>query len=54
MSGVSINQRFGIKVGYQFLTTEMTVANRDVISDNNRFRHRANMAYVALTLPIFN
>jgi len=50
----SINQRFGIKVGYQFLTTEMTVANRDAISDNNRFRHRANMAYIALTLPIFN
>lgn len=50
----SINQRFGIKVAYQFLTTEMTVANRDVISDNNRFRHQANMAYIAVTLPVFN
>lgn len=50
----SINQRFGIKVGYQMLTTEMTVANRDIIADNNRFRHRANMAYIAVTLPVFN
>ena len=49
-----INQQFGIKVAYQFLTTETTVANRDVIADNNRFRHRANMAYIALTLPVFN
>lgn len=48
-----INDRFGIKVGYQFLTTEMTVANRDVIADNDRFRHRASMAYVAVTLPVF-
>lgn len=49
-----VSQQFGIKVGYQTLTTEMTVSNRDVISDNNRFRHRSTMAYIALTLPIFN
>lgn len=49
-----INQQFGVKVGYQYLTTEMTVANRDVIADNNRFRHNTGMAYIALTLPVFN
>lgn len=50
---VRINQRFAIKAGYQWLTTEVTVQNRDIIADNNRFRNRAGLAYVALTLPIF-
>ena len=50
----SINQRFSIKLGYQFLTTETTVDNRDVIADNDRFRHRTGMAYLAVTLPVFN
>lgn len=51
---LKINQRIGVKVGYQWLTTETTVANRDIINDNNRFRNRANMAYLALTIPVFN
>lgn len=51
---VRINQRFAIKAGYQWLTTEVTVQNRDIIADNNRFRNRAGLAYLALTLPIFN
>lgn len=51
---VRINQRFAIKAGYQWLTTEVTVQNRDVVADNNRFRNRAGLAYLALTLPIFN
>lgn len=49
---VRINQRFAVKAGYQWLTTEVTVQNRDIIADNNRFRNRAGMAYLALTLPI--
>lgn len=51
---VKISQRFGVKLGYQWLTTEMTMQNRDVVADNNRFRHRAGLYYVALTLPVFN
>ncbi|SOD78310.1 hypothetical protein [Spirosoma fluviale] len=48
-----VSQRMGIKLGYQWLTTETTVSNRDVIADNNRFRNRAGMAYFAVTLPVF-
>ena len=50
---VWINKRFAVKAGYQWLTTETTVKNRDVEADNDRFRHRAQMVYVALTFPIF-
>ncbi|GAB2557956.1 hypothetical protein [Spirosoma aerophilum] len=51
---VRISQRLGIKAGYQWLITETTVSNRDIIADNNRFRNRANMAYLAVTIPVFN
>lgn len=51
---IRVSQRIGIKLGYQWLTTETTVSNRDIIADNNRFRNRANMAYLAVTIPIFN
>lgn len=50
---VHVNQRFAVKAGYQWLTTGVTVPNRDIIADNNRFRNRVGMAYVALTFPIF-
>ena len=50
---VHVNQRFAVKVGYQWLTTEVTVQNRDIVADNNRFRNRAGLAYLALTFPIF-
>ncbi|GAB3498112.1 hypothetical protein GCM10027341_19200 [Spirosoma knui] len=50
---VRISQRFAIKGGYQWLTSETTVSNRDVVADNNRFRNRAGLAYLAITLPIF-
>lgn len=51
---VHLNQRVAIKAGYQWLTTEATVSNRDVVADNDRFRHRAGLAYLALTFPLFN
>jgi hypothetical protein len=41
-----------LKVGYQLLTTEMALANQDLVTDNARFRNRAGLSYVALTLPI--
>lgn len=50
---VRVSQRVGVKLGYQWLTTETTVSNRDIVADNNRFRNRANMAYLAVTIPIF-
>lgn len=50
---VRVSQRMGVKLGYQWLTTEMTMSNRDVVADNNRFRNRSGMAYLAVTFPIF-
>ncbi|GAB4017311.1 hypothetical protein [Spirosoma koreense] len=50
---ILIGQRLGIKLGYQWLTTETTVKNRDIVADNNRFRHRVGLPYLALTLPVF-
>jgi hypothetical protein len=50
---IHITQQIGLKLGYQWLTTETTVTNRDIVADNNRFRNRSGMAYLALTFPIF-
>ena len=50
---VRVSQRIGVKLGYQWLTTETTVSNRDVIADNSRFRNRVGMGYLALTFPLF-
>ncbi|MBD2755013.1 hypothetical protein [Spirosoma validum] len=50
---IRVSQRIGVKLGYQWLTTEMTVSNRDIIADNNRFRNRAGMTYLAITFPVF-
>ncbi|MFD2570570.1 hypothetical protein ACFSUS_08000 [Spirosoma soli] len=50
---VRINQRVAVKLGYSWLTSETKVENRDVIADNNRFRNRAGMAFLTITLPIF-
>lgn len=47
-----INRRLGVKVAWQLLTTEATVAKRDIVADNNRFRNRASMVYLGLTFPI--
>ena len=49
---VRVSQRVSVKVSYQCLTTEMKVSNRDVVANNNRFRNRANMVYLALTFPL--
>lgn len=48
-----LGQRLAIKAGYQWLTSEYTVQNRDITTDNNRFRNRAGMVYLGLTFPIF-
>ncbi|GAB2595827.1 hypothetical protein GCM10027190_50050 [Spirosoma areae] len=41
-----------LKVGYQWLTTEMAIANPDQVANNNRFRNRIGLPYVALTFPL--
>ncbi|AQG78465.1 hypothetical protein [Spirosoma montaniterrae] len=51
---LKITQNIKLKLGYQWLTVGVTMQNRDVVSDNNRFRHRAGLAYAALTFPLFN
>ncbi|MDB5242411.1 MAG: hypothetical protein JWP57_3036 [Spirosoma sp.] len=48
-----LGQRLAVKGGYQWLTSEYTVLNRDIIADNNRFRNRSGMVYLGLTFPIF-
>ncbi len=50
---ILFNQRIGLKIGYQWLTTEMSVRNRDVTANNDRFRNRMNLPYVAITFPLF-
>ena len=50
---IMVAQRVGIKVGYQWLTTEMSVSNRDVVANNNRCRNRTDFPYVAVTFPLF-
>ncbi len=51
---VRINQRVGVKVGYQWITTETRLGVVDAVSKNDRFRYRAGLAYVALSFPFFN
>ncbi len=51
---VRINQRMGVKIGYQWVTTETRLRVVDVIADNDRFRYRAGLAYVALSFPFFD
>lgn len=49
---VYIVPKVALKVGYQWLSTEIKLANRDVVADNARFRNRVGLPYLALTLPI--
>ena len=49
---VFIAQGVALKAGYQWLSTEMVINNIDIVANNNRFRNRADLAYIALTLPI--
>lgn len=51
---VRINQRLGVKVGYQWITTETRLRVVDVVSNNDRFRYRAGLGYVALSFPFFD
>ncbi|MGA0558249.1 hypothetical protein ACO2Q8_16435 [Larkinella sp. VNQ87] len=46
-------RRLGIKAGYHWITTEMRASNKNVVDNNQRFRNRATMTYVALTFPFF-
>ena len=48
-----INRNIGVKLAWQLLTTETKVANRDIVADNNRFRNRASLIYLGITIPVF-
>ncbi len=48
-----VGQRLGVKVGYQWLMTEYTASIKNLVDDNNRFRSRSGLTYVALTFPFF-
>lgn len=41
-----------LKVGYQWLSTEVTLRNRDQVAGNDRFRNRIGSVYAALTFPL--
>ncbi len=47
-----IKQVVGLKVGYQWLSTEMVLNNIDRVANNDRFRNRTGLTSIALTMPI--
>ncbi|GAB3987582.1 hypothetical protein GCM10028807_08190 [Spirosoma daeguense] len=47
-----ITEGVSLKAGYQWLTTEMAIKNKDIVSNNNRFRNRADFLYFGITAPI--
>lgn len=49
---VRVTEGISIKAGYQWLTTEMAIKNKDVISNNNRFRNRADFLHFGITAPL--
>lgn len=49
---VYLVSKVAVKVGYQWLNTEITLKNRDQVANNDRFRNRIGSAYVALTFPL--
>ncbi|WP_128544662.1 hypothetical protein [Larkinella soli] len=50
---LQVTRRVGLRVAYQWITTEMRASNKNLIDGNDRFRNTASMAYVGLTLPFF-
>jgi hypothetical protein len=49
---VRLNEGVSLKVGYQWLTSEMVLKNADVVAKNDRFRNRSGLPYIGLTFPI--
>ncbi|MCX6215315.1 hypothetical protein [Spirosoma sp.] len=49
---IYLGSTVALKLGYQWLSTEMTLKNRDLVADNARFRNRVSLPYLALTFPI--
>ena len=41
-----------LKAGYQWLTTEMVLSNKDIVANNNRFRNRVGLLTIGLTVPL--
>lgn len=51
---VHVSQRLAVKAGYQWLATEYKVGTVNRLDNNDRFRNRSGLTYVALTFPFFN
>jgi hypothetical protein len=49
---VYLTTNTALKIGYQWLTTEIVLSNRDQVANNDRFRNRVGSAYMALTIPL--
>lgn len=49
---IYLRPNIALKLGYHWLSTEITLANRDIVADNARFRNRVGLPYFALTLPM--
>ncbi|GAB3273050.1 hypothetical protein GCM10027347_45140 [Larkinella harenae] len=48
-----VTRRVALRAGYQWITTEMRASTKNEDDNNQRFRNRADMAYVGLTFPFF-
>ncbi|MFC5411632.1 hypothetical protein ACFPMF_20085 [Larkinella bovis] len=48
-----VMRRLGVRVSYQWITTEMHASNENIVTENQRFRNRASMVYVGLSFPFF-
>ncbi|OIN59564.1 hypothetical protein [Arsenicibacter rosenii] len=48
-----ITKRIGVKVAYQWLTTEMKLNQNRTLDGNLRYRNRVAMPYIALSFPLF-
>lgn len=46
-----IKESISVKVGYQWLTTEMVLTNIDAVANNDRFRNRTGFVHIGLTFP---
>lgn len=50
---VQVSQRLAVKAGYQWLATEYIVGTVNRLDNNDRFRNRSGLTYIALTFPFF-
>ena len=47
-----LSKEIGLKANYQWVTTELFIGNKDIVSNNNRFRNRITMLSIGITALI--